>query len=331
MGVFAGPKVNSSNLSLSLDAGNAKSYSGSGTSWNNLISSPNFTLKNCSFNGSEIVGNGTTASIQSNSNLSLSTYSNLSIVLGFKSSDYISESVLLSHGLFYYLPSSLVSNSHSSLSRTATGISTYSPVYTTQSAVSNSHTRLSEAATGISTYSPVYGVKTVVSNSHSSLSRTATGISTYSPVYGVKTVVSNSHSSINEPATRVSSFNTLQNNSIILKLKSGSIVSDTIVSNNSVYSISTSSVNSNYNLISLVYSNLNTTNPTLSMYETNTLVGFVSLGTTSISFSDLRMSLLSIGGIDKLSNSSLKYLQIYNKNLSSSEILGIKAALGSRI
>ena len=60
MSVFAGPEINESGLVLYLDAGNIKSYPGSGTSWTDisgrgntgtLVNSPTFTGNSFNFNG----------------------------------------------------------------------------------------------------------------------------------------------------------------------------------------------------------------------------------------------------------------------------------------
>jgi hypothetical protein len=64
MGVFAGPDVSESGLVLALDAGNTKSYSGSGTTWTDLSGrGNNGTLTNgptySSSNGGSIVFDGT--------------------------------------------------------------------------------------------------------------------------------------------------------------------------------------------------------------------------------------------------------------------------------
>jgi hypothetical protein len=64
MGVFAGPEINESGLVLALDAGNTKSYPGSGTTWTDLSGNSNTgTLVNSptynSANGGSLVFNGT--------------------------------------------------------------------------------------------------------------------------------------------------------------------------------------------------------------------------------------------------------------------------------
>ncbi len=64
MGVFAGPDINENGLVLALDAGNSKSYPGSGTTWTDLSGRGNTgTLTNGptynSFNGGSIVFDGT--------------------------------------------------------------------------------------------------------------------------------------------------------------------------------------------------------------------------------------------------------------------------------
>ena len=63
MGAFAGPNVIEDGLVLALDAGNAKSYPGSGTTWSDLIESNNGTLVNgptySSADGGSIVFDGT--------------------------------------------------------------------------------------------------------------------------------------------------------------------------------------------------------------------------------------------------------------------------------
>ena len=69
MGAFAGPNVIEDGLVLALDAGNAKSYPGSGTTWSDLIESNNGTLVNgptySSGNGGSIVFDGTNDRIDS--------------------------------------------------------------------------------------------------------------------------------------------------------------------------------------------------------------------------------------------------------------------------
>jgi hypothetical protein len=64
MGVYAGPEINESGLVLSLDAGNTKSYPGSGTTWTDISGrGNNGTLTNgptySSANGGSIVFDGT--------------------------------------------------------------------------------------------------------------------------------------------------------------------------------------------------------------------------------------------------------------------------------
>jgi hypothetical protein len=49
MGAYAGPDIVESGLVLALDAGNSKSYPGSGTTVNDLVGTNNFTLVNPSF------------------------------------------------------------------------------------------------------------------------------------------------------------------------------------------------------------------------------------------------------------------------------------------
>ena len=62
MGVFAGPEITESGLVLALDAGNSKSYPGSGTTWTDLSGTSNATLTNgptySSANGGSIVFDG---------------------------------------------------------------------------------------------------------------------------------------------------------------------------------------------------------------------------------------------------------------------------------
>jgi len=62
MGVFAGPEITESGLVLALDAGNSKSYPGSGTTWTDLSGTSNATLTNgptySSANGGSLVFDG---------------------------------------------------------------------------------------------------------------------------------------------------------------------------------------------------------------------------------------------------------------------------------
>jgi hypothetical protein len=50
MGVYGGPNSVASGLVLELDAGNTKSYPGSGTSWYNLVGSEIFTINSSAYN-----------------------------------------------------------------------------------------------------------------------------------------------------------------------------------------------------------------------------------------------------------------------------------------
>jgi len=82
MGVYAGPEISSDGLVLSLDAGNVKSYPGSGTTWTDLSGRGNTgTLTNgptySSTNGGSIVFDGVDdyTSISNNSLLSFGTNS----------------------------------------------------------------------------------------------------------------------------------------------------------------------------------------------------------------------------------------------------------------
>jgi len=78
MGVFAGPEIVSDGLVLSLDAGNTKSYPGSGTTWTDLSGNGNNgTLTNgptySSSNGGSLVFDGTNDFVLSSS---VATYGN---------------------------------------------------------------------------------------------------------------------------------------------------------------------------------------------------------------------------------------------------------------
>jgi hypothetical protein len=78
MGVYAGPEINESGLVLCLDAGNTKSYPGSGTTWTDLSGNGNTgTLVNgptySSANGGSIVFDGSNDYIQTNFNYSLTS------------------------------------------------------------------------------------------------------------------------------------------------------------------------------------------------------------------------------------------------------------------
>ena len=67
MSVYGGPDITTDGLVLYLDAANPKSYSGTGTSWNNLVSSNSITLNNgqtySSNNQGYIVFDGSTNAI----------------------------------------------------------------------------------------------------------------------------------------------------------------------------------------------------------------------------------------------------------------------------
>jgi len=81
VGVFAGPEIVEDGLVLALDAGNTKSYPGSGTTWTDLSSSSNnATLTNGptynSDDGGAIVFDGTDDYVSS---IDLSSYTNLTI------------------------------------------------------------------------------------------------------------------------------------------------------------------------------------------------------------------------------------------------------------
>jgi hypothetical protein len=59
MGVYSGPEIASDGLVLSLDAGNRKSYPGSGTTWTDLSGNgKNFTLFNSSYYSYSSVNGG---------------------------------------------------------------------------------------------------------------------------------------------------------------------------------------------------------------------------------------------------------------------------------
>ena len=81
MGVFAGPEINEDGLVLCLDAGNTKSYPGSGTTWSDLSGQGNDgTLENgVGFdggNGGSLVFDGTDDSVRIiNTGLSYSSFS----------------------------------------------------------------------------------------------------------------------------------------------------------------------------------------------------------------------------------------------------------------
>ena len=73
MGVFAGPEITESGLVLALDAGNTKSYPGSGTTWTDLSGNSNTgTLTNgptySSANGGSLVFDGSNDYVELNTN-----------------------------------------------------------------------------------------------------------------------------------------------------------------------------------------------------------------------------------------------------------------------
>ena len=74
MGVYAGPEINESGLVLSLDAGNTKSYPGSGTTWTDISGRSNTgTLTNgptySSANGGSIVFDGGDDGVSTNASM----------------------------------------------------------------------------------------------------------------------------------------------------------------------------------------------------------------------------------------------------------------------
>jgi hypothetical protein len=76
MGVYGGPEIANDGLALALDAGNSKSYLGSGTTWNDLSGRSNGVILNGSpafdSNGS-IIFNGTTSQYGSKASVNLPT------------------------------------------------------------------------------------------------------------------------------------------------------------------------------------------------------------------------------------------------------------------
>lgn len=77
MGVFAGPEISEDGLILVLDAGNTKSYPGSGTTWFDISGNDNhFTLYNSpSFSNGAFTFDGVNDYARSNSNILFNNYS----------------------------------------------------------------------------------------------------------------------------------------------------------------------------------------------------------------------------------------------------------------
>ena len=78
MGVYAGPEINESGLVLCLDAGNTKSYPGSGTAWTDLSGRGNTgTLVNgptySSVNGGSLSFNGSNQYVQGSGSVTTNT------------------------------------------------------------------------------------------------------------------------------------------------------------------------------------------------------------------------------------------------------------------
>lgn len=331
MGVYAGPNIVKTGFVVSLDAGNAKSYPTTGNTLNDLVSPLSFDIVNCTFNGSEIVGNGTDAFIQSTADLNASTYSDISFVLEFKSSDYNTESVVFDFGFssfFYYFPTSSISNiNESEISQLAVGISSFSPNYIDSINQTDTFAIEQSTATGISSFSPNYTTSSNQTDTVATDQSAATGISSFSPNYTATQIQSISESTLQEIASSSVTFNQFDNNSVIVSVGNNNVIVNNIVNNNISY-ISTSVSSEPYNLISLVYSNLNTQNATLSVYDYDALLDTV--GIASFSFNDSSIFLLSSGGLNKFSNSSFKRLSLYNKSLTQEEIFGITVAYRSK-
>jgi hypothetical protein len=86
MGVYAGPEIVENGLVLALDAGNRKSYSGSGTTWTDLSGNGNNgTLTNgptySSSNGGSVVFDGTNDYVITTRPSSITTGGNISICM----------------------------------------------------------------------------------------------------------------------------------------------------------------------------------------------------------------------------------------------------------
>ena len=86
MGVYGGPDIVEDGLVLCLDAGNSRSYSGSGTTWNNLLGGTAFNIGGASYTQNTLVySGGNSNGYESVSNAySFSTSVPYTIQVGFK-------------------------------------------------------------------------------------------------------------------------------------------------------------------------------------------------------------------------------------------------------
>jgi len=85
MGVYAGPDVSESGLVLALDAGNLKSYPGSGTTWTDLSGNGNhFTLFNSpSYQGTNFVFDGVDDYMRSTNTIDLTGTNQITVDIAF--------------------------------------------------------------------------------------------------------------------------------------------------------------------------------------------------------------------------------------------------------
>jgi hypothetical protein len=90
----AGPDVSESGLVLALDAGNSKSYPGSGTTWTDLSGQNNhFTLYNSpSFANGYLNFDGTNQYARSSSTLDLSSFNSVTVEIGMRVNTTVSPS-----------------------------------------------------------------------------------------------------------------------------------------------------------------------------------------------------------------------------------------------
>jgi hypothetical protein len=58
MAVYGGPEIVQDNLALCLDATNAKSYPGTGSTWNNLVGTPTFSIGGATYSNNTLVYSG---------------------------------------------------------------------------------------------------------------------------------------------------------------------------------------------------------------------------------------------------------------------------------
>jgi hypothetical protein len=103
MGVFAGPEINESGLVLSLDAGNTKSYPGSGTAWTDLSGrGNNGTLVNgptySSANGGSIVFDGTNDYVEVPHNTILNPSLNMTLSAWIKLTSFVTDMSIFGKG-----------------------------------------------------------------------------------------------------------------------------------------------------------------------------------------------------------------------------------------